>query len=97
MAVETLDSKEARSQWRALLDAAASGKQDTVITRYGKPVAAVIDYDDWVALQDELDDVRAGRRALAAVEEWERDPSLAMPFDDFKKELIAEGLLNATD
>ena len=96
MAVETLDSKDVRSQWRTILDATASGRQDTVITRYGKPVATLIDYDDWLAVQEELDDIRAGRRALAAVEEWERDPSVAIPFDDFKKELIADGLLNAS-
>ena len=62
MAVATLDSREARSQWRSILDTTSSGQTDIVITRYGKPVATLIDYADWIALQEALDDLRAVRR-----------------------------------
>ena len=40
MTVATVDSKEARTQWRTILDTA--GATDIVITRYGKPVATLI-------------------------------------------------------
>ena len=63
MTVATIDSNAARAQWRSLLDTAGEGKADIVITRYGQPVATVIDYEDWVALQEELDDLRSARRA----------------------------------
>ena len=94
MTVATLDSNEARAQWRNLLDRAGEGETDIVITRYGKPVATLIDYDDWVALQEELDDLRAGRRANAIYQEYLRDPSTARPWADIRAELVAEGLLD---
>lgn len=40
-AVQILGSREARDQWREVLDAAILGKA-TVVERYGKPVAAVV-------------------------------------------------------
>ena len=82
-------------KWRELVDTAAAGVVDVVITRYGKPVVAVIDYDDFLALQEELDDLRAAKRADAAFEEYLRDPSSARPWDEIRAELIAEGKLDA--
>jgi len=58
-------------------------------------MAAVIPYADYEALLDELDDLRAGRRAREAVEAWERDPSRAKTLADVEAELRAEGLLDA--
>ena len=94
MTVTTLESNEARLKWREILDITAKGGQDIVITRYGKPVAAVIDFEDFVALQEELDDMRAARRAHVALEEWRRDPSTARPYAEVRAELIADGLLD---
>jgi prevent-host-death family protein len=54
MSVKTLDSRTARENWRDLLDTALSGLTDVVITRHGKPVTAMIRYEDYEALQDEL-------------------------------------------
>ena len=95
MPVEKVDSNRARTQWRDVLDAATTGASDIVIERYGKPVAVVIAYDDFVALQDELDDLRAARRAAQTYEDWKNDPSRGRPWDEVKAELIAEGLLDA--
>lgn len=94
MTVATIDSNAARAQWRSLLDIAGEGKADIVITRYGQPVATVIDYEDWVALQDELDDLRSARRANEVYQEYLRDPSTARPWADIRAELVAEGLLD---
>jgi prevent-host-death family protein len=54
MSIKTLDSRTARENWRDLLDSATSGLTDIVITRHGKPVTAMIRYEDYAALQDEL-------------------------------------------
>jgi prevent-host-death family protein len=90
----TLDSNEARSRWREVLDAGAR-KLDVIITRYGKPVSVMIDYEDYQAIREELEDLRAGQRAQIEFDEWLRDPSTARPFAEFEAELIAEGLLDA--
>jgi prevent-host-death family protein len=94
MEITTWDSRYARENWRDLLDIAAAGKSDVVITRHGKPAAAVIDYADYLAIQEELEDLRSARRAQAALERWRKDPSSGRPYSEIRKELIADGLLD---
>lgn len=94
MTVMTLDSRNARTKWRDIMDTAQTGGE-TVIERYGRPTAVVVPFEDWQALQDDLDDLRAARRAAVAYEAWKRDPSLGTPLDQVEAELRAEGLLDA--
>ena len=91
MTVQTFDSRDARTKWRDIMDAAQAGAE-TVIERYGRPTAAVIPYADYEALQEELDDLRAARRAAQAYEAWQRDHSLGIPLDQVEAELRVEGL-----
>lgn len=93
MTVHIFESRAARARWRALLDRAGAG-QDTVIERYGQPTAALIPYQDFLALQEELDDLRAERRALAAYEAWERDPSTGRAWEEIKAEWQRNGALD---
>lgn len=94
MTVRTIDSNRARALWREILDAAQAGEQDLIVERYGKPVAALIAYEDFVALQDELDDLRAARLAGAALEAWRREPGRAVPYESYRAGLVAERLLD---
>lgn len=93
MTVQTLKSDTARTHWRRIIDAAKAG-QDTVIEHYDTPTAAVIPYEDFIALQDELDDLRAERRALAAYEAWERDLSTGRDWEEVKAEWQRNGALD---
>ena len=54
MNIKTLDSRSARENWRDMLDEAHAGTTDIVITRHGKPITAMIRYEDYIALQNEL-------------------------------------------
>jgi prevent-host-death family protein len=94
MSVKVIDSNRARALWREILDKAQAGGEDVIVERYGKPVAAVIAYEDFVALEDALDDLRASRRAGAAYEEWKREPSRAVPYESFRANLVSERLLD---
>lgn len=69
-------------------------KTEYIITLRGEPVSVLIDYEDWLALQDELDDLRSARRADAVLDEYLRDPSTALPYSEIRAELVAEGLLD---
>ena len=95
--VATIDSREARTQWRTLLDSTGAGETDVVITRYNKPIATLINYADWLALQEELEDLRAAQRAAAIVEAYQHDPSRLKPWAEFEQELIADGLLEPNE
>jgi prevent-host-death family protein len=91
--IKVFSSKQARTQWRRIMEAATTG-EDVVIKRYGKPTVAVIAFEDYLNLQEELDDLRAAQRASLIYEEWKRDPSTARPWDEVKAELITEGVLD---
>lgn len=93
MATKTLRSDEARQTWRDVLDAVTTGDQ-VVIERYNKPVAALISYEDFLALYDDLEDLRAARRADEAYAVWKRDPSRARSWDEIEADLIADGRLD---
>lgn len=92
MVTEILLSEDVRQDWRNTLDRVVAGN-DVVIKRYSKPLAALISYEDYVALRDELDALRADRRAQAAYEDWKADPSTARPYREFRDELIADELI----
>jgi prevent-host-death family protein len=92
--IKVLDSNKARTQWREILDSASAGSVDVVVERYGKPIVAVIAYEDYVVFQEQIDDMRDARRLSEAYEAWQQDPSRATPWEEVEAELIAEGLLD---
>ena len=94
MSVLTVNSGQARSNFRDLLDRVFVGSDDVMIERNGKPVAVMIPVNDYQDLFNELDDLRATRRALANYEAWQTDASLARPFSAVEKDLIDDGLLD---
>jgi prevent-host-death family protein len=63
MTTKTVDSNQARNNWREMLDTVASRQMDVVITRYNKPVATMLNYEDYLAVRDELVRQRARRQA----------------------------------
>lgn len=63
MSIKTIDSNQARNNWRELLDIAQNTNVDVVITRYNKPVVTVLDYEDYLSIQDELARQRLLRQA----------------------------------
>lgn len=97
MTIAIWNSSDARIKWREVIDTAAGGDTDVVITQYGKPVVAVIGYADYVALQDALDDLRAARRADAIYAAYRSDLSSVRPWDEVRAELIAEGKLDGDE
>jgi prevent-host-death family protein len=85
-----MKSDAIRQRWRDVMDEVAAGT-DVLVERYNKPVAAVIPYEDYVALREELEEHRALRRAEAAWAEARRDPASAVAWEDLKSELDAAG------
>ena len=57
-------------------------------------MAALIPFEDYEALQHDLDDLRAGRRAQAAPDAWESNPALARPYAEVRAGLVTDGLLD---
>lgn len=93
MLQQVVDANEARKNLRDVLDAAGAGKP-TVIERFGKPVAAVISYEDFVAVRQALEDARDARDAQAMLAEYECDPESFTSLDDVERELKEKGQLD---
>jgi prevent-host-death family protein len=68
MAVKIVDSKQARNNWREMLDTVMAQDIDVVVTRYNKPVITMLSYEDYLAIQDELMKVRLERHAQQKTE-----------------------------
>jgi prevent-host-death family protein len=94
MAVHILNTNQARTKWRDIVDSTHAGRGDVIVERYGKRMVAVIPYEDYEALQEELEDLRLGRIAQAELEAWRKDPSAARPWEEVKADLEAEGWLS---
>ncbi len=47
MTAKTISSDQARAKWRQLLDTAVAG-EPVIIERYGKPVAVLVPYADYI-------------------------------------------------
>lgn len=89
----SVKSHQARQSWRSLLDNVLKG-EDVVIERNGKALAVLIPIADYEKIRDELDDLRAARRAEAVYEAWKRNPEIAEPWEKARADLVKDGLLD---
>ena len=78
MHAKIMSSDAVRSGWRNVVDDVVAGTA-VLVERYNKPVVAVIPYEDFIALQEQLEDLHDIRLADAAHAEYKRDPSTARP------------------
>jgi prevent-host-death family protein len=93
MSVTAMKSDEARQGRRDVLDIASKGGS-VVVERYNKPVAVMISYEAWLAVQEELEDLELGARAVAAHERWKKVPTVARSWEEVEADLLADGLLD---
>lgn len=70
------------------LNRAAYGGERVIVASRGKPKAAVISVADLERLE-EMEDAQAAREALAAYQAGK-----AVPYEEFRAELVAESLLD---
>ncbi len=95
MTITTLDSQVARDNFAGLLATVAKGDESIVITDQGEPVAALVDYAAFVALAEELDDLQAAQRAAAILADIDAGRTTTRPWEEIRREWVAEGLLDA--
>ncbi len=93
MITETFASDDARKRWRDLLDMAYADNAEVVIERYNKPVAVLVNYDQYQMIKALLDEIRMIKQAEKDLQTWRKQPSLGKPYAQLRQELIDEGLL----
>jgi prevent-host-death family protein len=50
--VREVSSRDARKEWRTILDTIMQGNRDVMISRYGKPIAVIIPAQDYRAIAE---------------------------------------------
>lgn len=60
----------------------------------GKALAVLIPVEDYEKIRDELDDLRAARRAEALYQAWKQNPEIAEPWERVHEDLVEDGLLD---
>ena len=65
-----------------------------ILTQYGKAAAVMVAPAHWNAIIVELEDYRDTVSAIETLEEYEKDPLGAKPWEEVKAELVAEGLID---
>jgi len=84
-AMAEIDTIAARARFSELVNRAAYGKERMVLTRHGKPVAAVISLDD-LAVLERLEDERDAQLGATAVEHWQAEGRPTVPWSTVKAE-----------
>lgn len=79
---------DAKISFSKFLNRVAYGGERLVITSHGQPKAALISLDDLHRLE-EMEDALAAREGLADYRAGE-----TVPYEEFRSELVAEGLLS---
>jgi prevent-host-death family protein len=93
MNAKLMGAEEVRREWRAVVDSVVAG-EDVIVERYSRPTVAVIPYADYEAILEELEDLRAARRADAIRDAWLSGQVKGIPWEEAKAELRANGLLD---
>jgi prevent-host-death family protein len=93
MNTKVMGAEEVRREWRTVVDSVIAG-EDVVVERYSRPAVAVIAYADYEAILEELEDLRAARRADAIRDAWLNGKVKGIPWEEAKAELRANGLLD---
>lgn len=86
--MDSISVTDAKVSFSKFLNRVAYGRERLVITSHGEPKAALISVDDLRQLE-EMEDAQAARKGLAAYRAGE-----TVPYEEFRAELVAEGLLD---
>jgi prevent-host-death family protein len=90
MNAKTLDSRRTREQWREVLDKVTTGEGDIVVTRNKKPTVAIIPYEDYALVLEQLDAIRAERLAATLYQQWQQGRIAAVPWSEAKQRLAEQ-------
>jgi len=83
-----IGSREARKDWRELLDAVMAGENDVLISRHGQEVAALIPARDYYAILEELDEIRMARLAEDLYESYLQGKTSVTPYEKVRAEML---------
>ncbi len=88
--IREVSSRDARKQWREILDTVMKGDGDVAISRYGKAIAVLIPAEDYQEIAEELDELRLARLADDIYENYLERRDVAESYEDVRAKLLQE-------
>lgn len=88
--IREVSSRDARKQWREILDTVMKGDGDVAISRYGKAIAVLIPAEDYQEIAKELEELRLARLADDIYEDYLERREVAESYEDVRAELLQE-------
>lgn len=92
MSILTVQSDQARLQWRETIEAAYVDKKDVVIERYGKPIVTVMSHTKWLSMLRRMKELELTTQGWEKYEEMKADPNKLVTEEQYNELLKAEGL-----
>jgi prevent-host-death family protein len=89
-ALKEVSSRDARKQWRWILDTVMTGDSDVAISRHGQEIAVIIPANDYYAIAEELEELRLARLAESIYEDYLSDRDSAKPYEEVRAELLTD-------
>lgn len=88
--IREVGSREARKEWREVLDAVMAGDSDVLISRHGQEIAVLIPARDYYAILDELEEIRLSRIAEDLYESYLEGKTPSKPYEDVSTEILED-------
>lgn len=86
--IREVGSREARKEWREVLDEVMAGDSDVVISRHGQEIAVLIPVRDYYAILEELEEIRMARVAENLFESYLEGKTSAKPYEEVRDEIL---------
>jgi len=86
--IREIGSREARKQWRQILDTVMIGDSDILISRHGQEIAALIPARDYYAILDELEEIRLARLAEDIYENYIEGKVSSRPYEEARAGIL---------
>jgi prevent-host-death family protein len=88
--IRELGSREARKEWREILDSVMAGDSDILISRHGQQIAVLIPARDYYAIVDELEEIRLSRMAEDLYESYLEGKTSSKPYEEARAEIVGD-------
>jgi len=88
--IREVGSREARKEWREVLDSVMAGDSDVLISRHGQEIAVLIPARDYYAILEELEEIRMARLAEDLYESYLEGKISVKPYEDVRAEMLED-------
>jgi prevent-host-death family protein len=88
--IRELGSREARKEWREVLDSVMAGDSDVLISRHGQQIAVLIPARDYYEIMDELEEIRLSRMAEDLYESYLEGKTSSKLYAEVRAEILKD-------